>query len=105
MDIHRREPFFWHDAAAAGAIWAQRGRGVDIGARAIESNTVSVRRPQRGILVDKEIRGNRGPGGAAPVCGSGKFQETETELGSPRTSERTPCSDETAFRTGLRGHL
>jgi hypothetical protein len=101
MDIHRREQLFWHDDAAAGAIWAQRGRGVDIGARAIESNTVSVYRPQRWILVDKEVRGNRGPGDAAAVCGNGRFEETETELGSPRTSERTPCSDETAFRTSL----
>jgi hypothetical protein len=105
MGIHRRERLFWHDDAAAGAIWAQRSRGVDIGARAIESNTLSVRRSQRWILVDKEVRGNRGSGDAAPVRGSGKFQETETELGSPRTSERTPCSDETAFRTGLRGHF
>ena len=101
MDIHRRERLFWHDNAAARAIWAQRGRGVNISARTIESNTVSVRRPQRWILVDKEDRGNRGPGDPASVYGSGKFQETETELDSPRTSTRTSCSDETAFRTGL----
>jgi hypothetical protein len=105
MDIHRREQLFWYDDAAAGAIWAQRGCGVDIGACTIESNTVSVRRPQRWILVDKEVRRNRGPGDPASVCRSGKFQETETELDSPRTSERASCSDETAFRTSLRGHL